>query len=86
MKTVTASDFPACAAKVLKEVVNSGDTVMVTEDGRPIARLEAVGPKAENKKKINLGGMRGTAVILGDIVEPLFPDWDPKFLDDDQSA
>ncbi len=81
VKTVTATEFKNCAAKILKEVTTSGNSILVTRRGKPLVRVEAVKPE---RMAIRLGAMRGTATITGDIVGPLFPDWDPILPDEER--
>lgn len=73
MRTITATEFKNRAAEVLKEVAASGETVLVTRRGKPLVRVE---PVSSNPQPIRLGAMQGTAEILGDLVSPVFEEWE----------
>ncbi len=64
MKTVNVSTFKARCLSLLAEVQRTGEPILVTRRGKPLAR---VGPP-ENTST-GLGCMRGTARIVGEIVE-----------------
>ena len=66
-KTVEESEFAEQATALLHEVTANGDEVVVTRDGKIIARVVP----AERR----YGPMHGTIEILGDIVEPIDADW-----------
>lgn len=72
MKTVTASELKNRVAKILRDVSRTGEPVIVTRRGRPIAQLQRVQDKQPRKR---LGAMQGTAIIVGDIVSPVFDEW-----------
>jgi prevent-host-death family protein len=42
MRTMKASEFKAKCLKLLDEVAQSGQSVVVTKDGRPIAQLSPI--------------------------------------------
>jgi len=47
MITVTATEFKARAAKILKEVAATGDPVTVTKRGKPLVRVEKIADVAQ---------------------------------------
>jgi len=65
MKTMLVSDFKAKCIAVLKEVQRSGEPVVVTLRGRPMARVEPL--SAGNHRKV-LGTLKGSMRIRGDLV------------------
>jgi prevent-host-death family protein len=67
---IKASEFKAKCLSLLDEVQNTGETIVVTKRGKPVAQLEAV----RQKPKTLFGAMKGSVTILGDIVGPL-GDW-----------
>jgi prevent-host-death family protein len=69
VKTLAISEFKATCLAVLEEVRASGEPVLVTKRGEPIA--EVVPPSRPAGGKRRLGGMVGTARITGDIVSPV---------------
>jgi len=65
MKTMLVSEFKAKCIAVLKGVEQSGEPVVVTRRGRPMARVEAVGDADRGKQ---LGALRGTLRIRRSLV------------------
>lgn len=80
MKTITATEFKNRAAQVLKEVSSSGKTIIVTKRGKPLVRVEAV---SEKRGPIKLGTMADTLIVMGDIVSPVFDEW--EYLDPNEN-
>jgi prevent-host-death family protein len=65
VRTVSASDLKATCLALLDDVSRTGEPVLITKRGRPIARLVAVAPP---------DGASNLAVeIIGDIVAPALP-------------
>ncbi len=69
MEEIAVSKFKATCLAVLKQVHRSGEPVLVTRFGKPVA--EIVPPSPAVRPRRVLGGMRGTGRILGDIVSPV---------------
>src|SRR5258708_2528298 len=67
MEQIAISKFKATCLAVLERVRKTGEPILVTRFGHPIAKINPPGVA----KKIKLGGGAGTAVILGDIVGPI---------------
>ena len=67
MKEIAISKFKATCLAVLEQVRKTGEPVVVTRFGQPIAEIK---PLSE-VRRIRLGGGIGTGVILGDIVGPI---------------
>jgi prevent-host-death family protein len=67
MKTVTVSEFEASCLDLLAKVQRTGEPILVTEQGKPLAQ---VGPPPGPARKSWLGSMAGTVHIFGDIVAP----------------
>ena len=65
MKTMLVSDFKAKCIAVLKEVNQSGESVIVTLRGRPLARVEPCAKEAAGKR---LGTLKGCMEIRRDLV------------------
>ena len=68
-RTVGAREFKDNCLKILREVSESGETVVVTRHKVPIARISA--PEPERPVAI-FGRCAGELRILGDIVAPAF--------------
>lgn len=66
------SKFKATCLAVLERVRKTGQPVLVTKRGKPIAQV--VPPPPGRPKRSGYGAMRGTAREIGDIVSPLFPE------------
>ena len=74
MKTVKISEFKATCIGVLKGVAETGEPVLVTLRGKPLAKVEPVQNPEGGRV---LGGLRGHLEILGDIVQSDFEsDWE----------
>lgn len=68
MEEIAISKFKATCLAVLERVRKTGKPVLVTRFGEPVA--EVVPPRARELAKRELGALRGTARITGDIVSP----------------
>ncbi len=73
MRTVTSTQCKNRIAEILKEVATSGETVLVTRRGKPLVRVE---PAIEKLAPIHLGALIGTGEIRGNIVRPVFKEWE----------
>jgi len=71
MKTATVGEIQRNFAKVLKEI-NAGDEITITRRGKPVARIIALGPKAEiewpdfYKEAIELKGKPVSDIVIED--------------------
>ena len=65
--TMPISKFKATCLAALERVRRTGRPLRVTRFGKPVADIV---PPAPEKPKSWLGGMRGTAEIVGDIMVP----------------
>jgi prevent-host-death family protein len=73
MRTIPATRFKAECLQLLDEVAESGETIVVTKRGKPIARLLPLEPPES---------LEGSVTFLVDddeFIAPLYPDWDPSF-------
>jgi prevent-host-death family protein len=75
METIAISKFKATCLAVLERVRKTGEPVLVTRFGEPVA--EVVPPHPPRPEKW-LGSLRDRGRILGDIVSPAVPeeDWE----------
>lgn len=71
-KMISAAEFKAKCLSVLDDVAESGQGVVVTKRGRPVARVV---PMVQKPKRI-VGSMKGEIQILGDIMSPLDVEWE----------
>lgn len=75
METVAISEFKATCLKLLERIKNTGQAVLITKKGEPIALVTP--PPPPTKPKSGFGVMQGTVQIKGDIIEPLpLEDWE----------
>ncbi len=76
MDTMAISHFKATCLSVLERVRKTGQPVLVTKRGEPIAQVLPPPPPAPATES-RFGCMRGTIEIVGDIVQPLpEEDWE----------
>jgi prevent-host-death family protein len=68
MEEIAISKFKATCLAVLERVRKTGKPVLVTRFGEPVA--EVVPPPVQQRPTRELGALRGTARITGDIVSP----------------
>ena len=70
-RTIKASEFKATCLKLMDEVAETGDEVIITKNGEPVSRLV---PYREKPKSL-FGCLRGQMEITGDIMSPLDEEW-----------
>lgn len=76
METIAISKFKATCLALLDRVRKTGQPLLITKRGEPIAQVLPP-PPAEAPEGSTYGCMKGTIEILGDIVEPLgTEDWE----------
>lgn len=68
MLTIQASQFKARCLALMDQVARTGETIVVTKNGRPVAELR---PHRPPRAKSLIGLHRGQVRIRGDIVSPL---------------
>ena len=73
-QTIKASEFKARCLKLMDDVAESGNQIVITKNGRPVSRLVPY----RSKPKAPFGRDRDRIRILGDIVEPIDPKWEPE--------
>lgn len=76
MKEMPAGEFKAQCLAVMDEVLRTGEPVLITKHGKPVAKLIP----AKNDVDDVFGYMAGKVKIVGDIVGPVTPldDWECK--------
>ena len=67
-----ASEFKAKCLKLMDEVAETGEPVIITKNGKRVAKLVP----CKEKPKTLCGATKGTITILGDIIEPLNIEWE----------
>jgi len=72
MDTIKASEFKARCLGLMDEVARTGQSMVITKNGKPVAMLAPY-----ERKPATLAGLhRGSIRILGDIVAPLDEPWE----------
>lgn len=69
-KTLTATHFKAQCLALLDEVAETGESLLITKHGRPVARVDPVQP---------LASLRGSVTFAAsdeDLIAPLPEQWD----------
>ena len=76
-RTITASEFRAKCLALMDEVADTGEEIVITKRGVPVARLSPYRGKPEPF----IGADRGIIKIYGDIVGPVMgDDWEEEWL------
>jgi prevent-host-death family protein len=74
MKQIKASEFKAKCLRLLDEVAQTGEVLVITKNGRAVAQL---GP-AKKRPKTLFGAHKGLIEITGDIISPIDEEWDAE--------
>ena len=72
MRTMKASEFKAKCLKLMDEVAETDEQIVITKNGDPVARLVAY----HSKPATLFGALAGSIEIRGDILEPIEVDWE----------
>ena len=70
--TIAAGEFKAKCLKLLDEVAEKRETLVITKHGKPVAEVNPIKPE----KTELFGSMKGSGIILGDIISPIDVEWD----------
>lgn len=70
---VQAGKFKAECLKIMDQVHEKRQTVIITKHNKPIVKVV---PIEEDKDEPLFGCMKGTIHIQGDIVQPIGEEWD----------
>jgi prevent-host-death family protein len=71
--TIPAGEFKAKCLKLLDQVAENRQPLVITKRGKPVAYLVPV--PAENRVD-PFGSMRGSVLWMGDIISPLEDEWE----------
>ena len=69
--SIGAGEFKARCLKLLDEVAQTRQPLIITKHGKPVAQLTPLPPK-----KDPFGALKGSVVYEGDIISPLDVEWD----------
>ncbi len=64
--TIPAGEFKAKCLKLLDEVAEKGEPLIITKHGRPVAQVVPMPVREEL-----VGSMKGTVLWMGDIISPI---------------
>jgi len=73
-RTMKASEFKAKCLEVMDTVARTGDSVILTKRGKPVAKICPM----ESPPSSIFGCMKGRIEILGDIISPIDVEWDAE--------
>ena len=71
-RTIKISEFKAKCLSLVDEVERTGDRLVLTKKGKPVA--DVIPHKAEKRGLIGL--YKGRMEILGDIISPIDVEWE----------
>ena len=71
MRTMGAGEFKAKCLAVMDEVQETGQPVLITKRGKPVARIVPMPPTQGI-----IGAMRGSVLWEGDIISPIDVEWE----------
>jgi prevent-host-death family protein len=71
LMSIPAAVFKAECLKLMDEVARTGQAVVITKHGKPVAQLAPVAPEPKSR----FGYMRNTVTIKHDIVAPIEDSW-----------
>jgi prevent-host-death family protein len=75
MTTIAAGEFKAKCLKLLDEVAEKREALVITKHGKPVAQLVPV-PEPKAKRQGIVGSMKGSVLWEGDIISPIDVEWD----------
>jgi len=70
---VKATEFEANCLALLDEVARTGEGLVITKDGKPVADLV---PHQQQTNRNARGILKGELIITGDIMSPIDVEWD----------
>ena len=70
-RTMKASEFKARCLRLMDEVADSGEEIVITKYGRPVSKLIPY----RRKPKSFFGADKGRIKIVGDIVSSMPAEW-----------
>jgi len=72
-RVVKAGEFKAKCLELMDQVAATGESIVITKRGKPVAQLAPVTVKPRSL----FGFAKGHIEITGDIISPLDIDWGP---------
>lgn len=71
---IKASEFKARCLRLMDEVAETGEEIVITKNGAPVAKLIAY----QQPRKAPWGADKGRVHILGDIMSPVDVEWEAE--------
>jgi prevent-host-death family protein len=71
-QTVGAAEFKARCLELMDRVATTGNAIIITKRGKPVARLA---PVASRRRSL-VGALKGHVQIMGDIIAPVDASWE----------
>lgn len=71
-RTIKASEFKATCLKLMDQVAETGQEIIITKNGVPVSKLVPY----RRRPKTLFGRYRDRILILGDIIEPIAVEWE----------
>ena len=68
---IKASEFKAKCLALMDEVARTGNAVIITKNGKPVAELVPHRPRQQNARGI----LKNELFITGDIISPIDIEW-----------
>jgi prevent-host-death family protein len=70
--TIPAGEFKAKCLKLLDEVAEKRETLVITKRGKPVAEIRPI----QDERQPFVGSMKGSVVWMGDIISPIDVEWE----------
>jgi prevent-host-death family protein len=71
-RRIKASEFKAKCLALMDEVARTGNAVIITKNGKPVAELVPHRPRERNVRGI----LKDELFIVGDIISPIDVEWE----------
>jgi prevent-host-death family protein len=72
LRTIKASEFKAKCLALIDQVADTGNSIVITKNGKPLAKL--VPHRVPTRSPIGI--WKGKVKIKGDIISPIDVEWD----------
>ena len=70
---IAAGQFKAQCLQLMDQVKQTHEEIIITKHGRPVAKLV---PVEDEPSSIFVGFMKGSVVVIGDIIASVDEDWE----------
>jgi prevent-host-death family protein len=69
--TIAAGEFKAKCLKLLDQVAEMREPLIITKHGKPVAQLVPIRSEVDY-----VGSMRGSVLYMGDVISPIDVEWE----------